>query len=50
MNVVGMRKLLFRSQASLDTREVILADKSYACKEYEKHSVASENSCLGDAL
>lgn len=36
MYVVGMRMLLFRSQASLDNREVILADKPYSCRGGEE--------------
>lgn len=50
MNVVGVRKLLFRNQASLDTKEVILEINPMPVRKVGKHSVANENSRLRDAL
>ena len=50
INVVGMRKLLFRSQALLDASEVFLEINPMHGRKVRRYSMASENSHLRDAL
>lgn len=50
LNVVGMRKVIFRSQALLGASEVLLEINPMHGRKVRKYSMASENSHLRDAL